>query len=160
MLSYADTNELHVSEFPFTPAEQQHVYKDLNGTAVRCEPSQIIRKGAYRDMWRVTRIWVADRLIGYVRIDLDDLTVYMRPGNWQNREMVAVFTFGGGRHITQALRAATETLLTYDMYQLVEETRECGMSNPDGLGGVCTAKAGHVAQEPAHVDENGSVWYD
>lgn len=120
MLNYADQDTLHVSEFPYSLAEQQHVYKDLNGTAIRCEPSQIIREGVYWGTWRVTRVWLGDSLLGYVRIDLDDQTVHMRPGNWQNEEMVAVFTFGGDRHITQALREGCETLLGYDVYRTVE----------------------------------------
>lgn len=120
-LDYADPNMLHVSEFPYSPAEQQYVYKNLNGTAIRCEPSQIVRDGRFRGEWRVTRVWLGDRLLGYVRVDLDEQLVRMRPGNWQNEEMIAIFTYGGPRRITDALRDACSTLLMYDMYQITEK---------------------------------------
>jgi hypothetical protein len=115
----------------------------------------------------VTRVWAilgkSDKtqpiLLGYVRFDLDDLFAYMRPGLWHNEEMVARFDISQDGRFVSGLRDACETLLLYRLAEMPTMSGLCGKVNPYTKDTTCTALNGHEVNEPAHVDESGSVWY-
>lgn len=127
-LNYADPHFLHISEIPCNLDEQQAVVKKYGDSLIRCEPVQIIRDGDWSGVWRVTRVWgILGRgdksqvvLLGYVRFDLDDLFIYMRPGLWSNEEMVARWDINTRGGMVSGLRQACETLLLYRMAEMSE----------------------------------------
>jgi hypothetical protein len=120
MLNYEDPYKLHISEMPCNLDEQTHIIKKYADTLIKCEPVQIIRNGDWSGTWRVTRVSTLYSVLGYVRFDLDDLFAYMRPGVWDNEEMVARFDISAAGGFVTGLRNACETLLLYRMTQMSE----------------------------------------
>jgi hypothetical protein len=167
MLDYADTHKLHVSEMPSTLGEQGYIVKKYGDVLIRCEPVQIIREGDSAGIWRVTRVWAIlgksddsrPILLGYVRFALDDLFAHMRPGMWYNEEMMTRWDISASGGIVSGLRNACETLLLYRQVEMIDMSDSCGKVNPYNSARICTSLRGHELNEPAHVDEDGSVWY-
>lgn len=115
MLDYTDPHTLYVSEMPCNLDEQQHIVKKYGNTLIWCEPVQIIREGDWSGVWRVTRLWLSDRLLGYVRFDLDEMFAHMRPGLWNNEEMIACWDISRKGGFVSGLANACETILLYRM---------------------------------------------
>lgn len=115
MLDYADVYELHVSELPTTLDEAKRIVKKLDNEDIEVCPVQIVREGDWAGVWRISRIWYQNNLIGYVRLDLDAEIVCMRP-RWDAPEFIATYAFGVDKlhlSIPVALRCACQTLVLY-----------------------------------------------
>lgn len=122
MLDYADVYELHTSELPSTLDEARRIVKKLDNEDIEVAPVQIIREGNFKGVWRISRIWYRNHLIGYVRLDLHEDIVHMRP-RWDAPEFVATYSFGIGKSdlpIPVALRHACRTLMLYYLTNMSE----------------------------------------
>lgn len=122
MLDYADVYELHTSELPSTLDEAARIVKKLDNEDIEVAPVQIIREGNFKGVWRISRIWYRNHLIGYVRFDLDERILRMRT-KWDSPEFVATYSFGTGKSempIPVALRHACQTLVLYYLTNMSE----------------------------------------
>lgn len=122
---YANPHVQYMSEAPRTADEMVPIIKPTRYGAIVASPTQIIREGDWVGVWRVTRVWRNGRHLGYVRIDLDVMTVRARL-EWDVRELSPVLSIKpgiGAMSIPTALQRACE------MLTLVRAAYDCDKMN-------------------------------